>query len=166
MLGSTGGSLVDNGGQPRAAALRDDDAVRTDAFCRTDYRAEVVRIAYLIADDDKRRFIPLCGDGEDIGDLAVFTHCGQRDDALMRVGLAHEIELAPVGFDDDYALVPRLGGDVAEGLVDVALGDEYLVYGSACAERFNDGVAALNNVVFKLFFLNLRIFIHGIQPHS
>ena len=84
----------------------------------------------------------------------------------MRVGLAHKVELAPVGFDDDYALVPRLGGDVAEGLVDVALGDEYLVYGSACAERFNDGVAALNNVVFKLFFLNLRIFIHGIQPHS
>ena len=32
VLGSTGGGLVDDGGQPRAAALRNDDAVRADAF--------------------------------------------------------------------------------------------------------------------------------------
>ena len=32
VLGSTGGGLVDNGGEPRAAALRNDDAVRADAF--------------------------------------------------------------------------------------------------------------------------------------
>ena len=140
--------------------------MRPRTFGGTDDSAKVVRVAYLVAHYHERLFAALVRDGENIVHRAVFAHGGQCDDALMRVGLAHEVELAPVGLDDDYALVPRLGGDVAEGLVDVALGDEYLVYGSACAERFNDGVAALNNVVFKLFFLNLRIFIHGIQPHS
>ena len=77
-------------------------------FGGADDGAQIVRVAYLVADDDKGRFTALLRKSEDIGNLAVFAHRGKRDDALMRVRPAHEVELASVGLDNDDALFPRL----------------------------------------------------------
>ena len=97
MLKRTRGRLVHGGGQPRAAALRDDDAVRTDALGRADDRAEIVRVGDFVTQHEKRRLTALGGDGEHVLDRAVLLDGAQRDHALMCVRLAHGVELAAVG---------------------------------------------------------------------
>ena len=74
-------------------------------------------------------------------------------------------KLAPVGLDHDDALVPRLGGDMAESLVDVAPGDEDLVDGAARAESLDHGVAALNELIFKLLAEGFLFFFQLFSLH-
>ena len=107
MLERTRGRFVHDGGQPRAAALRDDDAVRTDALGRADDRTEVVRVGDLVAQHEKRRLTALGGNGEHVLDRAVLLDGAQRDHALMCVRLAHGVELAAVGLRDDDAGAAR-----------------------------------------------------------
>ena len=160
MLRRTGARLVHYCGQSRGAALRYHDAVSANTFCGTDYRAEIVRIAYLVAHDDERRLAALCRERQNILDRAVVAHGAHGDDALMRLGLAHKVELTPVALHDDYALLARLGRDVSQRLVHVAAGDEYFVYRAACAQRLDNGVAAFNKLIFYLVVIyhqkNLR----------
>ena len=150
MLRRTGGGLVHDGGESGAAALGDDDAVGTGALGRADDGPQVVGVADLIADDDEGRLLPLLRQGQNIADLAVFPHTGQGNDPLVGMGLAHKVQLAPVGLHHHNALLPGLGGDVPQGLVHIALGDEDFVNGPAGPQGLNDRVAAFYNIVFDL----------------
>ena len=147
MLRRACAGFVHHGGEPGAAALRDDHAVRAHALGRADDRAEIVRIGDLVAHDEKRRFAAVGGELQQILHRAVFLHGAERHDALVRVGLAHCVELAAVGLHDDDALRARLRGNVAQRLVDLALGNVDLVDRASGAQRLDDGVAALDVLV-------------------
>ncbi len=150
MLRRAGRCLVNDGGKTGAAPLGDNHAVRARAFGGADDSAEVVRVANLVAHYHERLLAARLRNGENIVHRAVFAHGGEGDNALMRVRLAHKVELAAVSLHHDYARVARLGGDMPQRLVNIALGDEYLVYCTTGAQCLNHGVAPLDNVVFQL----------------
>ena len=76
----------------------------------------------------------------------------------MRVSNAHVVELAAVGVDHDYTRLTGLGGDVTQGLVRFALGDKYFIDTPADTQSLNNGVAALDNIVF--YFIFCVSFVH------
>ena len=104
---------------------------------------------------------PIRGEGEDILHLAVFPHGGERYHALVGLGAAHEIQLAAVGLDHHHALLARAGGDMPQGLVHIALGDEDLVDGAPGAQGLNDGVSPLNQLVFNGLTADFLFFFHN-----
>ena len=108
MSSAAGRGLVDDRGQPRAAARGDHDAVGAGTLCAADDRTEVVGIADLVADDHKGFFVPLCGKGENIIDRAVLPHGAKRDHTLVGMRRAHKIELAPIALNDNDARGTRL----------------------------------------------------------
>ena len=122
--------------------------MRAHAFGGADYRTEIVRVAYLVADYDEGGFAALFGDGEDVVHRAVLPHGGQRHNALMRVRLTHEVQLAPVRLDNDYACAARLRRDMTQRFIDIALGDKNFVNCTTGTQCLNNCVSALNNVVF------------------
>ena len=65
----------------------------------------------------------------------------------MGVRAGHEVELALVRVHDDHARGAGGRGDVAERLIGLALLDENFVDGRARAQRFDHGVAALDDAV-------------------
>ena len=150
--------------QTDGAALGDDDAVRTGGLRGTDDRAEVVRVLDAVADDDERRFAALLRDAEDVVERDIFLRGGLRDNALMRAGDAHVIELAAVAGHGRYAVLFRLGGDVCEMR---ALSEEDLVYRASRAQSLEDSVAALDQrAVILLRRAAAVLFICHIFIHS
>jgi hypothetical protein len=69
MLQRTGGGLVHDGCHAGASALGDDHAVGSGTFGGADYGTQIVRVAYLIADDDEGKLAPFLGNGENILDI-------------------------------------------------------------------------------------------------
>ena len=124
----------------------------TGALSGADDGPQIVGVADLVADNDKGRLLPLLRQGQNIADLAVFPHAGQGDDPLVRVGLTHKVQLAPVGLHHYNALLPGLGSNVPQGLVHIAPGDEDFVDGPAGPQGLNDRVAAFYQIVFDLVF--------------
>ena len=72
------------------------------------------------------------------------------DDALVRLGDAHGVQLAPVAVRDRDAALPREARDVAQRPVGLAAGDVELVDGPPGAQGLQYRVAALYYVVFQL----------------
>ena len=109
--------------------------------------AQIVGVGDLIAHHQQGRFPPLCCRGEDALHRDVLPHGGQSDDALMGVGAGNAVQLAAVGLHHHDARVPGPGGDVAQGLVRLALGNVDLVDGGAHPQGFDHRVAALDDAV-------------------
>ena len=103
VFGGPGAGLVHHGGEARAAALGDDDAVRPGALRAADNRAQVVHVAYLVADYDEGRLPSLLREGEDVVYARVMRDRGDGDDALMGARDAYLVELAAVDRDDGDA---------------------------------------------------------------
>ena len=129
----TGRGLGHHSGESRGAALGDDDPVGTGGVGGTDDRTQVVGIAELVAHHDQGLFPLLPGDGENVVHGDILPHRAQGDDALVGVGTAHAVQLAPVGVHHHDALFPGGGGDMPQGGVGFALGDENFVDGHAGA---------------------------------
>ena len=109
--------------------------------------AQIVGIGDLVA-YHQQRGLALVGSGlQDAVHRHIFPDGGQGDDALVGVGAGHVVQLAAVGLHHHDARGAGLGGDVAQGLVRLALGQIDLVDGRAGAESFNDRIAALDNAV-------------------
>ena len=73
----------------------------------------------------------------------------------MGVGLAHEVQLFPVTLYHHDALIPGLGRDMAQGLVHIALCYENFVDGASRSQRFDYGVAPLDDFVFNLIIWHI-----------
>ena len=121
--------------------------MRARALRRADDRAKVMRVGDLVADDDQGVFAFFARDVQNILNTDIFAHARERDDALMGVRAGHEVELALVRVHDDHARGAGGRGDVAERLIGLALLDENFVDGRARAQRFDHGVAALDDAV-------------------
>lgn len=138
--------------------------MRTGGLRGTDDRAEVVRVLNAVADDDERRFAALLRDAENVVERDIFLCGGLRDDALMRAGDAHVVELAAVAGHGRYAVLFRLSGDVCEMR---ALSEEDLVHCASRAQGLEDGVAALDQrAVILLRRAAAVLFICHIFIHS
>ena len=134
--------------------------MRAGAFRAADYRAQVSRIAHLVAYDDKRLLAFFPCKSKDVRHLAVFVNAYKGDNALMRLRDRHVVKLPAVGIDNDDAGLARFRRDVAEGLVRLALGNENLIYAAAYAQSLDNGISALDYIVFdlKIVFLVLHFF--------
>ena len=86
---------------------------------------------------------------QDVLHRDVVPHRADRDHALMRVGLAHGVELSPVAFHHRDALVLCHRGDKAQGPVTVPAGNIDLVDRSPGPQRLCDGISAFNQFVFN-----------------
>ena len=146
MLCGTGAGLINYSGQSGAAALGNNDAVGTGTLGGADNRTQIVHVADLVADDHKRRLVPLCGDIQNILHGTVFPHSGQSDHALMGVSPAHGIQLAAVGFYYNNALFAGSGSNMAQCFVHIALGNINFIDAAAGTERFRYRVAAFDHI--------------------
>ena len=78
----------------------------------------------------------------------------------MRLRDRHVVKLPAVGIDNDYSGLARFRRDMAEGLVRLALGNENLIYAAAYAQSLDNGISALDYIVFdlKIVFFVLHFF--------
>ena len=150
------------------------------ALRRADYRTQVVGVAELVAYHDQGGLPPVPGGAENVVHAGVLPHGGHGDDALVALGAAHAVQLAPVRLSDHDTLVPGGGGDVAQGGVGLPPGDVDFVDGRPGPEGFDNGVAALDEAVGlrllgraavlvvshgKISFVRrLRIVYHKLRP--
>ena len=108
---------------------------------------QVVGVGDFVAHHQQRR-LPLFFGGIQQGLHGhIFPHSRQGDDPLVGVGTAHAIQLAPVGLHHHDALFPGPGGNMAQGLVCLALGQVDFVDVLPGAQSLDHGVAALNDAV-------------------
>ena len=133
--------LSDSRGQTDSSALRDDNAVCACGLCRTDDGTQIMRVLDAVADNDERHLTALLGDAENIVERDVLLCRRLCDNALMVAGRAHAVQLAPVAGDDRNAMPARF----CRHITDVcAFGHKHLIHCTACAQRFEDGVASLD----------------------
>ena len=160
--------LGHDGGQSGGTALGDDDTVGAGTFRCADDRTQIVGIAQLVTHHDQRRFTLFPGGGEDVLHADIFPHGSQRDHALMGVGAAHAVQLAPVGVHHHNALFPGGGSDMSQGGIRVTLHDINFVNGHAGTQRFNYRVAPFDDaVIFRLHrggATQRSTFFHGNLP--
>ena len=121
--------------------------MRAGAFGGADDGAQVVRVGDLVAHDDERRFALFARGVQNIRNAHILAHGGKRDDALMGVRAAHEIKLALVRIHHDDALFARGGGNVTERAVGLTLLHVNFVNACSGAQRFDHGVATLDQTV-------------------
>ena len=139
--------------------------MRPDALRAAYDGAEVVRVRYLVADDDEGRLAPRLSQGEDVVQAGVFADGADRNDALVRLGDAHGVELSAVAVRDAYSALPRQARDVRQGLVRLAAGDIDLVQRAPRAQRLQHRVAALYHLVLELVHAHtLRNFVYTMIP--
>ena len=156
-----GGGFTHHGGQTGGAALGDDDAVGARALGGADDRAQIVGIGQLVAHHDEGSLSLFAGGVEDVLHAGVLPHGGHGDDALVGVGAAHEVQLAPVGLHHHHVLGAGLGGNVAQSGVGLALGQIDFVDGDPGAQGLDHRVAAFNDAVglggqSGVFFFHIR----------
>ena len=110
-----------------------------------------MRVGDLIADHQQRILALGGGIFQQRLHRHILPHGSQRNHALMGVGAAHVVQLAPVGLHHHDAGGTGLGGDVAQRLVGLALGQIDLIDGGAGAQRLDHRVAAFNDAIgFRL----------------
>ena len=123
------------------------------ALGRADDRAEVVAVGDLVADDQEGVLPALRRPVQQILDREVLPHRAHGNHALVRVGHAHAVQLAPVALHHRDSLFPGNGGDEAQRPVSLAAGDKNLVDGPVRSQRFRDGVPPFDQFVFDSLFV-------------
>ena len=127
---------------------------------------QIVGVGDLIADHQQRR-LPLGGGSvQQALHRHILPHSGQRNDPLMGVGAAHIVQLPPVGLHHHDALSPCLGGDVAQGLVRLPLGQIDLIHGRSGPQGLDHGVAALDDAVRLCLRPSLFVVSHRNFPRN
>ena len=126
----------------------------TSAFSGADDRPQIVGIGQFVTHHQQGGLPLLPGGGQDVLYAGILPHGGHGDDALVTVGAAHAVQLAPVGLHHHHAPAPGGGSDITQGVVCVALGNIDLVDGRAGAQGLHHCVAALNDAVCALLLQN------------
>ncbi len=116
------------------------------AFRAAQNRAEVLRVADLIADDDKRRLALLLRCAQNIGDRAVVLHGCNGHHALMRLCRAQRVQLAAVSFHHHDPLRARFGRDMSQRAIRFAFGKINLVNAASGAQRLYHCVAPFDQI--------------------
>ena len=142
-----GGGLGHHRRQPGAAALGDDDPVGPGALRRADDGPQVVGVAELVADHQQGGLPPGLRRAENVLHRGVFPDGTEGDDALVGVGAAHGVQLPPVRFHHHGPGGAGLGGDVAQGLVRLALLQVDFINGRPGPQGLDDGVPPLDDAV-------------------
>ena len=107
-----------------------------------------MRVLDAVADHDERNLTALLGDAENVIERDVLL-CGcLRDNALMVAGRAHVVQLAPVAGDDRNVMLARFCRHIADVC---AFGHKHFIHCTACAQRFEDGVASLDQRAVILY---------------
>src|SRR5580693_3597143 len=91
MLGGSGRSLHRRSRKPGSAAIRNDDAVSARTIGGANERAKIVWILDAVDHNDKAELaVAILQQSIDVG---ILLAGGNRDDALMHVGVGNAIEL-------------------------------------------------------------------------
>ena len=154
----TGRGFGHGGGEPDAAALGDNDAVRAGGLCGSDDGAQIMRVLDVVADDDKGRLV--AGLGKDVlhgGEVVAGGHGGH---ALMDYTAAQGVQLLRCGVFDGHAALLGQGDDLAHAAAVSALEDVDAVDGAAFFERLGDGVAACDDRTFPGVWFGCKFFGH------
>ena len=138
------------------------------ALRRAEDGTQVMRVGDLVAHHQQGRFALFRSSGEHGLHAHILPDGGQGDDALMGVGAGHIVQFPPIRLHHHDACLPGPGGDVAQGLVRLPLGQVDFVDGGVGAQRLNDGIAALDDAVGLRLRLRSRfpvfVFSHGPSP--
>ena len=143
----SGGGLAHDGGEAGGPALGDDEPMGPGTLGGAEDGPQIVGVGDLVAHHQQRR-LPLGGGAvQNALDADVFPDGGQGDDSLVGVGAAHGVQLPPVGLHHNNPGVPGPGGNVAQGLVRLALGQVNFVDGRSGPQGLDHGVPALDEAV-------------------
>ena len=115
----------------------------TGTFRASHDGAQIVGIAELITDHQKRRFAPGGSLFQKVVNGIVFMGSHQSDNALMGPGYGHLIQLPAVHRYHPRTGFLDLGSQALQALIGIAVGDKHLVDGAAGFQRFGNGVTTL-----------------------
>ena len=143
--------------QRSRAPLGDHHAVRPGSLRAAQDRAEIVRVLHLVADQQKRRFVPRRRKRENVVERRVRVRRRERRHALM-VGVTAGIgQFLFVHFLDHDVFFAAQTHDLADGAGALAARDPYAVDGAAALQRFQHGVPSDDQIGLRaLVFLHTR----------
>ena len=145
-------SLADRRRKAHAAALRDDNAVRACAFCRSEDRAEVMRVGDLVAHNDKRRLVSAFRQRKNILHLGERVHRRHGDDALVVFAAAHAVQLTGIHFLYRDARLLCHAENRRYRAVFLPAPHKDAVNGSARFKRLRNGIAPRYDISFSFVF--------------
>ena len=120
------------------------------SFCASYDGAEVVRVGYGVANNDKGLFATLCGKAENILNACVFVSCGKENYALVILMSAKVIELFGVNLLDGNTSLLALCYKRQHGALFFAGGHQEAVGRPVGIEGLLDGISADYNISFYI----------------
>ena len=152
------GSRFGTGGvESGAAAAGNDDAVGAGDLGRADDGPQVVRVGDAVAQHDKGALAPALGQRQNIAQRGVAGGGCHGDNALVRAGGAHAVQLAAVTFLCRNPLFAGAVNDAPQGRRRTGR-EKKLVQLPAGAQRFPYGVFALQQILARRRFALVPLF--------